>query len=296
MAEKGKLLMTITGLTNPRGIAVNKDGVIAVAEGFGHCVSIFDKDGVKVRSFGTQGEAPGQFIRPHGLAFAKDGNIIVTDHHRLHKVSLEGRQIAQLGGVHSGTGQLQFTRPYGVTVHPSSGQIYVAEHGNNRVQIINDDYRGLTFKGYIEIPKATGLKLLQPWDVALDSICKVYVISGDKLRPDGVCDDWCIDIFNNNFRHIYRFGGSGQLCRPISIAIDIHNSVYVTEFETNRISKFGRVSVTTDGKDFSKDATEHIGKEVVEFNGPCGIEVDKFGVLYVSDAYNNRVIVLQTEV
>ena len=49
-AAGGKPLKVIAGVNRPRGIAVNKDGTIAVAEGANYC--IMDTEGRKVRSFG----------------------------------------------------------------------------------------------------------------------------------------------------------------------------------------------------------------------------------------------------
>ena len=101
----------------------------------------------------------------------------------------------------------------------------------------------------------------------------------------------CIDVFTSDGEHLRRFGsiGSivGQLDWPSSITIDTHNMVYVAEWGNHRISVF-----TTDGV-FVRHIG-HRGSGEGEFNSPCGVTVDmlvNFN-LYVSDYYNNRVVIL----
>ena len=59
----GTPIKTIRGVEGPWGVAVNQRGEIIVAEGNGHCTSIFSPIGGRVQSFGSQGSGNGQFIR-----------------------------------------------------------------------------------------------------------------------------------------------------------------------------------------------------------------------------------------
>ena len=75
----GTPIKTISGVKEPRGVAVNQRGEIIVAENSGHCISIFSSKGEKLRSFGSYGSGHGQFSRPRGVAVDDDGNILVAD-------------------------------------------------------------------------------------------------------------------------------------------------------------------------------------------------------------------------
>ena len=66
-------------LSWPRGLAVNDQDEIAVAEFLNHRVSVFSSDGSHLRSFGRKGKKNGDFIFPTGIAVDTHGNIVVAD-------------------------------------------------------------------------------------------------------------------------------------------------------------------------------------------------------------------------
>ena len=109
----------------------------------------------KVRSFGTKGTKKGQFTHPRGVAITNDGHILVTDDHRLQKLTTDGVCVKSVGSSKSGSGRLQFNTPAGITVHPTTRQIFVADCNNNRIQVFNND---LTFSRTIA---PTGNKSVQ---------------------------------------------------------------------------------------------------------------------------------------
>ena len=92
-----------------------------------HCVTILNKEGKKVRSFGTRGTKEGLFIYPYGVAVSNDGHILVTDQHCIQKLTFNGICVKAVGSINHGSGQLQFNCPTGITVHPTTGQIFVAD-------------------------------------------------------------------------------------------------------------------------------------------------------------------------
>jgi predicted membrane-bound mannosyltransferase/sugar lactone lactonase YvrE len=63
----------------PRGIAVDSEGRVFVADTGNKRIVVFDADGNYLTEFGTAGLDPGQFDEPVGVAIANDGTVYVTD-------------------------------------------------------------------------------------------------------------------------------------------------------------------------------------------------------------------------
>ena len=268
---RGKPVKTINRLNKPQGIAVCDNRDIVFAEHGKHCVTIVNKEGKKVRSFGTRGTNEGQFTYPRGVAISNDGHILVTDNHRLQKMTFDGVCVQTVGSSKSGSGQLQFNYPGGITVYPTTGQTFVVDSSNNRIQVFNND---LTFSHTITL---NGDKAFNPWDVSLDSEGHLYVAEWGNH---------CITKLTTTGQYIARFGtkGSdpGQLYCPSSLTIN-NNLVYVSDHGNHRVSVFN-----TKGTHFHCFGKRGSGGE---FNYPYGITTDTNGNLYVSDSDNNRVVI-----
>ena len=271
---RGKPVNDITGLNNPWGIAVSDNGDIVVAECEGHRITILNKAGKKVRSFGIEGTKEGQFTHPRGVAITNDGHILVTDDHRLQKLTTDGVCVKSVGSSESGSGRLQFNFPEGITVHPTTGQIFVADRSNHRVQIFNND---LNFSHIIT--PSDGRLFEGPNDVALDNEGYLYVAE---------LSNHCITKLTTKGQYIKMFAGykgscPGQLSWPSSLIIN-NNLVYVTEEGNHRISIFD-----TNGTFIHCFGKE--GRKRGDFSRPWGITSDTLGNLYVSDTDNNRIVV-----
>ena len=80
---------TIPELNGPLGVAVTDDGHIIVSMCSGDSVAILDRDGKKVKSFGQVGENV-EFFYPRGIAISPNNLILVTDKHKIQKISMDG--------------------------------------------------------------------------------------------------------------------------------------------------------------------------------------------------------------
>lgn len=63
----------------PRGIAVDSQGHVFIADTGNKRIVVFDEDGTYITEFGSAGFDPGQFDEPVGVAVASDGTVYVTD-------------------------------------------------------------------------------------------------------------------------------------------------------------------------------------------------------------------------
>ena len=269
---------TITELNYPWGVAVSDDGHVIVTENSGHCVTILDNEGKKVKSLGGEGGSGNvQFFCPRGVAITPDNFILVSDmNHRIQKISMDGDCIASVG--EKGSGPLQFSGPAGIAISPITGQVYIAEWYNHRIQVLNPD---LTFsRSFGSYGSANG-QFIKPCNIAIDSQGLVYVTDRDNHR---------IQKFSPDGKFVAQFGsygsGPGQLNWPFGITIDTAGTglVYVSEWYNHRVSVF-----TSDGVFVSSFGRE--GSNIDQFNNPCGLTFNREGLLYVCDAVNHRLVV-----
>ena len=273
---RGKPENIISGLKDLYGVVITKNEEIVVAEQGAHCITILNKEGKKVKSFGTYGTKEGQFTHPHGVAISHDGHILVTDNHRLQKLTFEGDCVKSVGSSKTGNGPLQFDDPRGITVHPTTGQIFIAETSNHRIQVLNKD---LTYSHSFGKRGTSPEQFYHPWDVTFDNEGYLYV--ADFINH-------CIKKFTSTGQYISTFSSRGsnrgQITKPTSIIID-NNILYVSEWGNYHISIFD-----TNGCFIHCFGKRGSGEG--EFMCPCGITVDSLGNLYVSDKGNNRLVVL----
>ena len=267
--------MILPGLSRPLGIAVGDNGDIVVIESGKHCVTVMHKESeMSIHSFGMKGTIDGHFTYPRGLAISHDGHILVTDEHRLQKLTFDGFCVKSVGGSNSGSGQSQFCFPMGIAVHPTTGQIFVADSDNNRIQVFDGNLNFLnTILADIEEP------LGNPCSISLDSLEECIYVT-EYCRH-------CVIKFSMGGEYLKWFGteGSapGKLNRPSSITVN-NDLVYVSEYGNHRVSVFDCKGVFL--YCFGKQ-----GKAEEEFNYPDCLTTDGFGSLYVSDSLNNRIAI-----
>ena len=127
----------------PRGVAVDSSGNVYVADAGNNRVEKFTSAGTFITAWGSFGSGNGNFSTSRGVAVDSSGNVYVADasNNRVQKFTSNGTYISQLGcasgACSSGTGNGQFNSPYGVAVD-SSGNVYVTDGGNNRVELFGD--------------------------------------------------------------------------------------------------------------------------------------------------------------
>ena len=270
----GDPIGNIPDLVRPWGVTVNERGNMVIAEK--HCISIYNPNGKKIKSFGQKGSAPGQFHCPCGVAVDRAGNILVVDgtNHRIQKFTANGNFTASVGS--KGDNPLQFNRPVGIGINPGN-KVFVCDHNNHRVQILNPD---LTFSDSFGSKGSGDGQFKFPWDVAFDSRGNVYVADSENHY---------IQVFTEDGRFLRKFGknggGDGELNFPASVALDSEDVVYVVDKRNRRISLF-----TSEGHFLKSFGTQ--GEGPGQFNNPYGITVDKEGLVYISDCSSNRLQIL----
>ena len=187
----------------PRGVAVDSSGNVYVADTRNSRIRKIIPEGVVSTFAGsTWGykDATGtsaQFSIPTGVAVDSDGNLYVadTDNHRIRKITSGGVVTTLAGsgteGYHDATGtKAQFAAPVGVAVD-SSGNVYVADAGNNRI-------RKITPAG--EVTTLAGSDTAGHHDDATGTAARFDVPTGVAVDSSGIL--YVADFWNNRIRKI----------------------------------------------------------------------------------------------
>ena len=269
---QGTHVKTIGGLDIPFKLAVSDTGEIVVAEYNSNCVSVFDREGRKLRSFGNQGSADMKLVNPRGVALLSDNTVLVAANHCVKKFRMDGTFIASVGS--EGSGKLQFNTPWAVAADERGKRIYVCDTKNHRIQVLNFDLSYHSSFG----SQGTGPQQFNiPECIAIDSHQNVFIADYGNNR---------VQVFNSEgrFQHQIKQRGAGmeELHHPVSVCIDRDDNVYVLEYDKCRVSIFSNKG------DFIKSFGRE-GNKAGEFRDPYGIAVDNSGCVYISEHGNSRI-------
>jgi DNA-binding beta-propeller fold protein YncE len=121
-------------LNAPTNVAVDRKGMVYVADTWNFRIQIFDANGKFVRTFGAQGDRPGEFIRPKGIAVDSEGHIYVADaeFNNFQILTPEGRPLLAVGSL--GTDPGQFALAAGLYID-SQDRIFTTEMFPGRIQV-----------------------------------------------------------------------------------------------------------------------------------------------------------------
>ena len=140
---------TAASFNNPRGVAVDGDGYVYVADQSNHRICKITPEGTVTTLAGSRSGtfADGQgtaahFYNPSGVAVDGDGCVYVADlrNHRIRKIAPEGT-VTTLAGSGSGT----FADGQGIASHfynpcklavDAEGNVLVSDHSNGRIRSI----------------------------------------------------------------------------------------------------------------------------------------------------------------
>ncbi len=118
----------------PTNVAIDRQGNIYVADTLNCRVQVLDSAGKFLRTFGLQGDRPGEFIRPKGIAVDSEGHVYVADaeFNNFQIFSPEGRPLLAVGVLGSARGE--FGLIAGLYID-SKDQIYTSEMYIGRIQV-----------------------------------------------------------------------------------------------------------------------------------------------------------------
>jgi DNA-binding beta-propeller fold protein YncE len=136
---------------DPRAVAADDKGNVYVLERSGHALRVIDKGG-KIRTVagdGKKGNAgnggpalKAELNGPKYVSIDRDGSVLIadTENHQIRRY-VPGKETVELvmGTGKAGKGldadplKCELARPHGVSVHPKTGDLYVADSDNGRI-------------------------------------------------------------------------------------------------------------------------------------------------------------------
>jgi DNA-binding beta-propeller fold protein YncE len=247
---------------DPRGIAVDAQGRLYVADTGNRRVQVLDANGQPLAQWA--GPSPA-FIEPCAVAVSPQGQVYVLDTQAdiAYRFSAQGEPQGTLG---AGSG---LYRPRGIAVD-REGNVYVANTGGNNV--VKFSAAGDVLAQIGRAGKGNG-QLDQPCDVAVDEQGNVYVVDTLNQRVQ-------------RFDRTGRYQGQWLLTRSdtayaphLALAAGI---IYVTEPEGGRL-----LACSAGGALLGTWGSPGTGEG--QFTKPVGLAIDSRGRLFVADAGNNRV-------
>ena len=219
----------VTDLDRPYGVAYNSQEEMIISELGGNRVSVFKMG--KIRTFGSHGDRPHDMIEPAGIATDNADNIYVSSQHKLQKFTSRGELIKctgkgkeldvprgltlydnkvyvcdrnnhriqifdlDLNFVQSigsrGKGRGEFYEPYDIKFD-TAGNMYVAELGNGRVQVMDRSGQFVREFGEGTLEQPSGLH-----------IADKYVYVSDMSGH-------CIVVYETSGQFVISFGRCGQ--------------------------------------------------------------------------------------
>jgi DNA-binding beta-propeller fold protein YncE len=260
------------------GVGVDSKGKIYAADQGVGAVFIFDpenKNHVELIGHGRQAN----FGMIAGVALDDDDRLFVTDANLRHVVVFSPKHEQEAA---FGAGVL--VRPGGVALDRENRFVYVADTGNDVVDVFDaDNYKFLrqigkpSRKHEQSDPGTFSL----PEGVAVDSEGDVYVTDTFNSR---------IEIFDADGQFVSTFGqngdGAGDLQRPKGMAIDVDGHIWVVDAAQNRVKVFnktGRLLIYFGGQGYFPG----------QFMGPWGIAIGPSNQVVVSETFPGRVQVFR---
>ena len=295
--------------TTPGDVAVDKWDNVFVADTGNHVIRQISGGKVSVLAGGVNqpgfvdgAGATARFYRPRGVAVDGNGVVYVADHynHSLRRIS-KGVVSTVAGDTKSGyvDGHISVARfyyPKGVTLDASGKKIYVAERGNNRVRIIEDELvktlAGNSFTcGYLD-GKALVAQFCKPTDVAVYKDEVFVVEEGDHVRK--IALGLVTSLARNEVSgYANGVGVQARFNNPDGVAVSPTGDVVVADQHNHAIRLVTPAGAVTTIAGNGWGGYINGGSDVAQFNMPMGVAVDAKGVIYVADSQNHAIRIIK---
>ena len=214
----------------PIGLTIGPDANLYIADTHYARVMVYTPKGELVRTWGSEGNGPGQFTYPTDVSFDAQGRVFVSeygDNDRIQVFDGQGKYLYMFGRFGSGDGE--FARPESMVI--DGALVYVADSCNHRIAVFRTDGRFVRNMG--SLGSALG-QFRFPYGLDQDSKGHLIVAEFGNNRVQSVDKE--------TGRGIRTWGVAGrekgQLAYPWGVAVDRKDRVVVVDSGNNRMQVF----------------------------------------------------------
>ncbi len=223
------------------GVGVGNNGEVYVADTWNHRVLKF-VDGAQVASFGQAGQYSeddpnaelAKLFGPRDVTVDGEGNVYFTDtgNKRIIVLDADLNPIRAIGT--GGTAPGQFSEPTSLAFDPETGELYVADLWNLRIQVFSPD-----------------LVAIREWQVdgwgSQEAAHKAYIAVGPggiviATDPAGA-RAWVYDRQGTPLGTLDLVDDQVGFDQPIGIAIDGQGAVYVASSNSNVVTRYSPLAI-----------------------------------------------------
>jgi sugar lactone lactonase YvrE len=310
---------TAAQFNQPFGVTLDSSGNLFVADKNNHVIREITSGGVVTTFAGTAGSfgtadgtgAVARFNDPTGVTAGSGGDLYVADsgNNTIRKITAQG-VVTTLAGTAGTAGSTNgagaaglFNQPHGIAID-SSGNLYIADFGNNMIRMVTQAGAVTTLAGVAAAASAaetagapadpghadgTGASASfnQPAGIAIDSGGNLYVADSAndiirKITPAGV-----VTTLAGSAGAAGSSDGTGSAARfnsPRGVAVDGSGNVFVADSGNSSVRKITSAGVVTTlaGSPGHFANVEGTGAAAI-FDAPSGIAVDSSGILYLTE-------------
>ena len=308
-ATTTSLIATVPLGAGTGSVSVTTNGLSTDGPNFSYIKSAFVNTfaGNGSAGFADGSGASAQFNRPNRLTLDAKGQIILADfnNHSIRFINSSG-QVSTIAGdgnpgaVNGAAANSRFNQPSGVAID-NSGNIYVADFGNNVIRKISTSNIVSTYAGNGQPGFSDGniqaASFNGPSDIDIDSQGNLYVADTKNHAIRKIDTDGNVTTLAGNGKagNSDGKGTSASFNGPVGICLDQANNIYVADAANHAIRKIdpGNNVSTIAGSDATPGSTDgHIS--VARFNYPTDIDTDQQGNLYVADYFNHKIRIIRT--
>ena len=298
-------------LDTPRGLAIDGDGNLLVADDYNNRVRAIDTAGIISTAVGRSVEglpdeasaAAAYFNYPTRVAGDGAGGYYVVDayNHRVRRISAGGAVTTVAGTGREGfsgdggpANAATLSYPWGVAAD-SGGNLYIADTNNSRVRKVtpagsistvagNGNYQ---FSGDGGSATAAGMNVV---DVAVDASGNLYIADRENRRVRKVTPGGRISTVAGNGGT--GFGGDGGSATsspvdPLAVAVDGNGNLYIADYANSRVRKVTTSGIiTTVAGNGTWSASAVSGPATSLSLSPGGLAVDAGGNVFITDFDN----------
>ncbi len=316
---------TSAELAGPSGIAVDKARTLYIADQFNQRLRQVPSSGTisTAAGNGTAGYSGdgkvatnAELDNPFGVAVDSSGNFYIGDSVNavVRKVTSSDTISTYAGNNANGPSYYRRRRrrdqraaqhSFRTSRSTAPDNLYIADTGNNVIRMVTPGGTISTFAGNTNLGAsysgdggpASAAALNAPQGVAVDAAGNLYIADTGNHRIRMVSNGTITTVAGNGIPGFLGDGGpalNAELNRPLAVAVDSANNIYIADNRNSRIRKVvasGAIETIAGNGRFAYAGDGGPGTSASLYF-PTGVAVDSSGNVYVADNQNNVIRML----